>query len=135
MKNCLFCKIVAGKIPSYTIYEDDDFLGFLDIFPRVKGHALLIPKIHYRWVYDVPQFGEYWEVAKQIGLAEKKVFKSRFVSFVTMGEAVQHAHIHILPQCTDSVTGLAFQPTVEISKKEFVAYSHEIKSEILNSHL
>lgn len=44
MYDCIFCKIVAGDAPSYKIYEDDQFFGFLDIFPRVVGHSLLIPK-------------------------------------------------------------------------------------------
>ncbi|GIW63472.1 MAG: HIT family protein [Patescibacteria group bacterium] len=98
MKNCIFCKIVQGEIPCYKIYEDDKFLAFLDINPRVEGHTLLIPKKHYRWVYDVPEFGEYWETAKKIALASKTALSAEFVSFATHGLEVAHAHIHILPR-------------------------------------
>lgn len=44
MTNCIFCKIVKNEIPSYIIYEDKEFLGFLDIFPKTEGHTLVIPK-------------------------------------------------------------------------------------------
>ena len=44
--NCIFCKIASGEIPSYTIYEDDDFKAFMDISPASKGHTILIPKQH-----------------------------------------------------------------------------------------
>ena len=46
MEDCLFCKIVARKIPCYIVYEDDAVLAFLDLFPVVEGHTLMIPKLH-----------------------------------------------------------------------------------------
>jgi len=52
MANCLFCQIIKGEVPCYKVYEDKDFLGFLDIYPVSNGHCLLIPKTHYRWVYE-----------------------------------------------------------------------------------
>ena len=63
MTDCLFCKIVAGEIPCQKVYEDDKFLAFLDIKPQSPGHTLLIPKTHYRWVYDVENYSEFWEKA------------------------------------------------------------------------
>lgn len=98
MINCIFCQIVTGKSPSYKVYEDDFFFGFLDIFPRVKGHAVLIPKKHYRWVYDVPEFGKYWEAVLKITKAMQKAFSPSFVTYVTHGLEIEHAHIHILPR-------------------------------------
>jgi histidine triad (HIT) family protein len=80
------------------VYEDADFLAFLDIYPRVEGHTLVIPKKHYRWVYDVPNFGNYWEVALKITKAMKKAFNPYFITYVTHGLQVPHAHIHILPR-------------------------------------
>jgi len=76
MRDCIFCQIVAAKIPCHKVYEDKDFLGFLDIKPLNPGNSLLIPKKHYRWVYDVSNFGEYWEVARKIALATQEVVKS-----------------------------------------------------------
>ena len=51
-KDCIFCKIASGEIPSTTLYEDDDFRVILDLGPASKGHALIIPKEHYRNLYD-----------------------------------------------------------------------------------
>lgn len=98
MNGCIFCSIVSGSIPSYKVYEDHQFLGFLDIRPLNPGNSLLIPKQHYRWVYDVPNFGEYFEVAKKIALATQQVVSSHSVNFLTLGYEVEHAHIRIIPR-------------------------------------
>ena len=109
MEDCIFCQIVAKKLSSYHIYEDQNFVAFLDVFPREKGHVLVIPKAHLRWVVDVPNFGEYWEVAKKIGLAVQKATNADFISFLTHGLDVPHAHIHILPR---KITESGFVPDV-----------------------
>jgi histidine triad (HIT) family protein len=102
MQSCIFCKIVAGELPSYKVYEDEKFLGFLDISPVNSGHTLLIPKAHYRWVYDVPEFGAYWCAARVVALAAKKALNAYSVRFLTVGELVPHAHIQIIPQIKQS---------------------------------
>lgn len=98
MDNCIFCKIVKGEIPCFKVYEDDLFLGFLDIHPLVHGHTLLIPKKHYKWVYDVPEFDKYWMSVLKITNLYKKIFNTEFVTYGTHGLEVPHAHIHILPR-------------------------------------
>lgn len=98
MNQCIFCQIAEGKSPSYQLYEDDRFMAFLDIFPRVRGHALLIPKKHYLWVYDIPDFSGYWNVALKVTRAMQRALKPTFVTYVTHGLDVPHAHIHILPR-------------------------------------
>ncbi|MDP4009713.1 MAG: HIT domain-containing protein [Candidatus Shapirobacteria bacterium] len=103
MDDCIFCKIVAGKIPKYQIYEDDNFIGFLDINPLSMGNSLLIPKIHYRWVYDVPEFGLYWEASKKIAEASIKALNADSVSFLTIGYEVPHAHIRIIPRFLNNI--------------------------------
>ena len=95
--DCIFCKIVKGEIPSYKVYEDKNFLAFLDVNPRLEGHTLVVPKKHYRWVYDVPKFDEYWLVTLRITDAMKKSLKPKFINYFTWG-AIKHAHIHILPR-------------------------------------
>jgi histidine triad (HIT) family protein len=98
MTNCIFCKIINGEIPAEKIYEDNDFLAFLDNQPLSPGHCLLIPKKHYQWTYDVSNFGEYWEVARKVALKQIKDLKCEFISFLTVGKEVPHAHIHIIPR-------------------------------------
>lgn len=97
MENCIFCKIVAESIPSYKVYENELFFGFLDVFPKTKGHTLIIPKKHYRWVYDVPEFGAYWEAARTVTIAIQKALHPKWITYFTYG-SIPHAHIHILPR-------------------------------------
>ncbi len=127
MEDCIFCKIVAGKIPSYRIYEDSNYLAFMDIFPRVKGHALVITKKHYRWVNDVANFGEYWEVTKKISLGVQQYLKARFISYLTLGEEVHHAHIHILPQTEEEIQGIKMTEVIGMSKEEIGKLAEEIQ--------
>ena len=54
-ENCIFCKIIAGEIPSNTIYEDDEFKVVLDVSPASKGHALILPKNHYADLYEIDE--------------------------------------------------------------------------------
>ncbi len=130
MEDCIFCKIVKGEIPSFRVYEDESFMAFMDVFPRVRGHVLVIPKKHYRWVYDVPEFGAYWETAKKVGFQVQEVFDASFISFVTMGEAVPHAHIHILPQKGGNIEGISFKPVIEMSKEEIGMLAQEIRKKM-----
>lgn len=95
---CIFCKIVRGELPSFKVYEDEDFLAFLDIRPVAPGHTLLIPKTHYRWVWDVPNIGRYFEVAKKIALAQQKAFgEVDEIHSKVVGEEIAHAHVWLFP--------------------------------------
>lgn len=96
--DCIFCKIVTGDIPSYRVYEDEHYLGFLNIRPLTPGNVILIPKKHYRWVYDVQEMGKYFEVAKKIGNHIRTVLHAESINFLTIGEEVPHAHIWIIPR-------------------------------------
>lgn len=96
-QNCIFCKIVKGEIPSYKVYEDDHFIAFLDIHPQSPGHTQVIPKEHYRWVWDVPNAGQYFEAAKKVANAIKKAFDVEMVLSRIVGDEVHHAHIWLFP--------------------------------------
>ncbi len=97
MENCIFCKIVKGEIPSYKVYEDENFLAFLDINPQSPGHVQVIPKKHYRWVWDVPNVGEYFEVVRKVAKAQQKTFDTDFILSKIVGDEVSHAHIWVYP--------------------------------------
>ena len=103
MENCIFCKIVKGEIPATKVYEDKHFVAFLDIHPQSPGHAQVISKKHYRWVWDVPNVGEYFEVVKKIAKAQQKAFNTDWILSKIIGDEVQHAHIWVFPN--DKVDG------------------------------
>lgn len=98
MENCIFCKIVSGEIPATKIYEDEKYLAFLDIHPQAPGHAQVIPKTHYRWVWDVPNVGEYFEVVRKIAKAQQKAFGTDWILSRIVGDEVPHAHIWVFPE-------------------------------------
>ena len=102
MNDCIFCKIVKKEIPANIVYEDADFLAFLDIKPLSPGHTLVIPKKHFRWVWDVPNAGQYFEVAKKIALAQQKSFGTDAIWSKSMGEEIHHAHIWVFPQAGEA---------------------------------
>jgi histidine triad (HIT) family protein len=95
---CIFCQIAAGKIPSYKVYEDEEFFAFLDIRPLNPGHTLVIPKKHYRWVWDVENIGAYFWLVKKIALAQKKAFQTDYIVELVFGEEVPHAHVWLVPR-------------------------------------
>jgi len=97
MENCIFCKIVKGEIPAHKVYEDENFLAVLDIHPQSPGHVQVIPKEHYRWVWDVPNVGEYFEVVRKIAKAQQKAFGTDSIIAKIVGEEVPHAHIWVIP--------------------------------------
>ena len=95
----IFSKIIAGEIPSYKIAEDDQFFAFLDIFPLVEGHVLVIPKLEVDKFFDVPD--EYLSrmlvFAKPIAKAMEKSFPCDRVGLSVIGLEVPHAHLHLVP--------------------------------------
>lgn len=128
-ESCIFCKIIAGKIPCYKVYEDDQFLAFLDISPKNKGHTLLIPKTHYRWVWDIQE--SYAKALNTIAKKLKKVFNTdRVISFI-IGDEVPHAHIHLVPRFDGDRHGalIDLEKSIEVTPNEM----KEIAEKILNA--
>ena len=101
---CIFCKIVRGEIPAHKVYEDENFLAFLDINPQSPGHTQVIPKKHYRWVWDVENVGKYFEVVSKIARAQQKAFGTDFILSKIIGDEVPHAHIWIFPGIKDGTS-------------------------------
>lgn len=96
--DCVFCKIVKGDLSCLKVYEDDNFLAFLDKYPRATGHCQIIPKQHYRWVWDVPDIGAYMEAAKKVANAQRRAFGTEMIVSSIIGDEVFHAHIWLIPQ-------------------------------------
>src|SRR5687768_2512904 len=95
----IFSKIIAGEIPSYKIAESDKFFAFLDIFPLVEGHVLVVPKKEIDNLFDLPKdfLGEILVFAKPIAKAIEKSFDCNRCGISVVGLEVPHAHIHLVP--------------------------------------
>jgi len=95
----IFSKIIAGEIPSYKIFEDDCFFAFLDIFPLVQGHVLIIPKTETDHFFDLSDnyLSRILIFAKPIAHAIEKSFNCNRCGISVIGLEVPHAHVHLLP--------------------------------------
>ena len=125
MEDCIFCKIVEGKSPSYKVYEDEKYYGLLDIFPASKGHVLLITKKHFRWVHDVDDFNGYWGTALKVKKAIDKAFSPMWVQYLTHG-IIAHAHIHVIPRFKND--GLKIKwPHIKYIESEIKEYAEKLK--------
>ncbi len=126
-EECLFCKIVEGKIPCFKVYEDENFIGFLDIFPVCEGHVLLIPKQPFRWVWDLPDelYAKYWLVAKKLAVFLQERLKSDFIISHIEGTDVPHAHIHLEPQLFGKIRNSRMFFASDEERINFVKRAHE----------
>ena len=115
----IFSKIVSNEIPSYKVYENENFLAFLDINPLKKGHTLVIPKIEVDYIFDLKskEYQQLWNFAKLVAKGMKRVIKCERISIVVMGLEVPHAHIHLIP--LDSMQDIDFsQPKLNLSSDQ-----------------
>ncbi len=103
--NCIFCKIIAGEIPSNTIYEDDEFKVILDLAPAAKGHALILPKEHYADIYEIDEevAGKAMKLAKKLAIHMTEVlgcdgFNILQNNHEVAGQTVFHFHMHLIPR-------------------------------------
>ena len=107
MENCIFCKIIKGEIPNYTVYEDDKTLAFLDIAPRSSGHTVVIPKNHAERVACLAA-DSLTALALAVKATAAKIetalkpdgFNIGWNDGAAAGQVVPHLHIHILPRWT-----------------------------------
>lgn len=116
-ENCIFCKIANGEIPSRTLYEDDDFRVILDLNPVTKGHALILPKDHYKNLYELDDS----IAVKALPLAKKMAavmtdqlscdgFNLIQNNNEVAGQTVFHFHIHLIPRYNDDKQQLVMKP-------------------------
>lgn len=95
----LFTKIISGDIPSYTIYEDEHTFAFLDIYPKQKGHTLVVPKIEVESFEDLdePYAISLWKNSQYLAGVLKQVYATKKIGLLIEGLEVPHMHIHLIP--------------------------------------
>lgn len=115
--NCIFCKLANGVFPTNSIYEDEDFNVILDLGPATKGHALILPKEHYKNLYEIPDE----TAAKAMKLAKKMAihmtdklgadgFNLLQNNNEIAGQTVYHFHMHLIPRYEDDGQSIKFVP-------------------------
>jgi len=123
----IFSKIIAGEIPSYKIAENDKFYAFLDIFPLVEGHTLVVPKVETDKFFDVADeyMSEYLLFAKRIAHAIEKAVPCNRIGVSVVGLEVPHAHLHLIP--INSANDMNFaNAKLKLSPEEFKKIQEKI---------
>ncbi|KAM0751033.1 HIT-like protein [Meredithblackwellia eburnea MCA 4105] len=130
-KECIFCKIIAGEIPSYKLLETDKLIAFLDISPVSDGHLLVVPKFHAQKILDIPD--DYLlpiaptlkKMAVAAGCSDFNVLQS---NGTPAGQTVNHVHFHMIPRI--GKTGFDFQLPTEFPKIDLKASFARIKENL-----
>lgn len=104
--NCIFCKIIQGKVPSSKVYEDDEVIAFMDLFPIHEGHVLVVPKQHFATLRELPlELAE--KLMKVVVKVERGIWASGLICEGTnilqnngeaAGQDVHHVHFHVVPR-------------------------------------
>jgi histidine triad (HIT) family protein len=117
MPECIFCQIVAGRAPASIVYADDDVMAFMDLLPITPGHLLVIPKAHYRNLFDTPPAvaARVMRVAAQLALPLQTATGCQGLNLHVANEAVAgqevwHLHLHLIPRHLGDGFGLRFPP-------------------------
>lgn len=100
MDDCIFCKIVSGEIPSFKVYEDEDYYAFLDIYPNTRGMTLVIPKKHHdSYIFKMKNkdYSELLLISKKVGTLLEKALHVKRVALVVEGMGVNHVHVKLYP--------------------------------------
>lgn len=128
----IFSKIIKGEIPSYKIAENDHFYAFLDIFPLVEGHVLVVPKSETDKIFDLTDdlLSEMLVFAKPIAKAIEASFDCNRCGISVIGLEVPHAHMHLIP--INSADDLNFnRPKLNLSKEELQSVREKILGKLV----
>lgn len=115
--NCIFCKIANGEIPSRTFYEDEDFRVIMDMAPATKGHSLIMPKNHYKNIYEIADdtAAKVFPLAKKMAALMTEKLGADGFNIVqnnneVAGQTVFHFHVHLIPRYNDDNQSLVMKP-------------------------
>ncbi|MDD4272055.1 MAG: HIT family protein [Patescibacteria group bacterium] len=132
MSNCIFCKIIAGEIPSYKVYEDEFVLAFFDINPVNPGHTLVVPKKHFANIEEADEetLCQIVKVLKKVGLSLKKNlgapgYNVQVNNDPAAGQIVPHLHFHLVPRADGD--GLKLWPQKKYLETEAEEVLNKIK--------
>lgn len=125
----IFTKIVNGEIPCHKIAENEKFLAFLDVFPLVHGHILVIPKKEVDYIFDLEDtdLSEMMVFAKKVAKAQKAAVVCKRIGVAVIGLEVPHAHIHLVPMNT--VNDINFtQPKISPTPAQLTEMAEKIRA-------
>lgn len=104
VEDCLICKIIDGKMPSYTLYEDEEIKVFLDIYPMSKGHSLVVPKKHFEDIFTISEVDMiFTKKIPVIASRLKRITGATGMNIIQnngrdAGQILNHIHFHLVPR-------------------------------------
>lgn len=125
----LFTRIIQGEIPAHVILENEDYFAFLDVFPLVEGHVLVIPKQEVDYLFDLDDqtLAGLFQFAKRVAAAVGKAIPCRKVGVSVIGLEVPHAHVHLVP--LQQVDDMNFsRPKMKPSADDLAAVAARIRA-------
>lgn len=128
--DCVFCRIVANKAHAQKLWEDHEFLAFLDIKPINPGHTLLIPKQHFEYIFDLgePLYSEIFQRAKRLAAPIRAAMEARRIGILVEGFGVAHLHVHLVPI---NKGGELIRKGIEgVTEEEFAKVAEKIRAAI-----
>lgn len=134
MNDCIFCKLVANEIPSYTVYEDTHTRAFLDIYGATDGHTMVVLKKHGESIlsYTSKELEVLWASVQKVARAIEQAYGTKILSIgINHGEpqGVKHLHIHILPRYDGDGGGIMQSlPGSKLTDKDFISVAKKISS-------
>jgi histidine triad (HIT) family protein len=137
-EDCIFCQIIDGEIPSYTVYEDDKTYAFLDANPLSRGHTLVIPKQHYKRLNEMSadKTAETFGVINDITPAVESAVNAPATTIALhngeeAGQEVPHVHWHIVPQFahTSNTPIHALFDGADVSNDEMESIAESVRGE------
>lgn len=125
----VFTKIINGELPAYKIAENEDYLAFLDVYPLVKGHTLVIPKKEIDKIFEMekPLYSGLMDFAYEVAQAVEKAIPCVRVGMAVVGLEVPHTHIHLVPLNTMQDINFT-NPKLKLENEEMTEIAERIKS-------
>ena len=126
----IFSQIINKNIPADIVFENKDFIAFMDIMPIQKGHVLVVPKLEVDNIFDLPlnTYTSVFSFARKISIAMKKTFNCKRIGVSVIGFEIPHAHIHLIP--INHIDDMDFNNKKVIKKHELKLIAKKISEEI-----
>lgn len=138
LNDTIFAKIIRGELPSYKIYEDDDFLVILDKFPAHMGHSLILPKVPAKDIFDLNErmAKGLYPLAKRIASAVQKATGCDGINILqnngaAAGQVVFYFHLHIMPRFVSDGFVMRGSAKTDCAEEQFAEMASDITRNLL----
>ncbi len=133
MNECIFCKVIAKKVPGYFVLEEKDYVAFLDIFGSTEGHTIVVPRRHGYSILDYNE-KELGKIMAGVQTVAKKLKKALNTDSITIGinheeeKGVPHLHVHLIPRFENDGGGIIQSVVKKPIEKDLSEIAQKIRT-------